>query len=212
MPQVDGPPYRSLFIAALFTAAVSLVAFGLTHAAFITWAADRSEDPSLLARLGLMFSAPAAFGIPFALISASLGALAWRATRGSRLATWRYGLVLATALVPPVVMSLIKGPYGDASPDGVTLFLTMTSLVLLPALLGVWLAREPVGALAGLAALPLAGPWTMFIAAEGLIGWVIPFVVSLFVILGASGWLMARFLAQGARASVATPEVAPDTD
>lgn len=188
--------YRRSLKAALLTAGASLFVFGVAHMAFITWVVDRSEDPSLLLRLGMMLGAPLAIGAVPSLLAAGIGAYAWKATWGTPLATWRWGLVFASALVPAILVNLVAGPSGDA-PAPWALPVILGGVVLVPAVLGVWVARSPWGLLAGAAALPVGAMLSMFIQAEPLRGWVLPFVASILIIFALSGALMARLLARG---------------
>jgi hypothetical protein len=185
------PPYRQLCRAALTTAAVSLLAFGLAHAAIITWVVDRSQDSSLLLRLGVMFGAPIMIGAIPATISALVGAAVWRANWQTPLATAKWGIVMASAILPALVLNLSIGPSGDA-PAAWAMPLIFAGVVLVPAALGGWFARSRYGLLAGLAALPIGLMLSFFIQAEALGGWTAAFVASIFAILLASGWLMNK--------------------
>ncbi len=178
---------------AFLTTLVALAAFGASHAAFITWAVDRSQDASLALLLVQMFAAPVLIGIPFAIIAALANAATWRLTSGTPLRSWRYGAVLASALAAPVTLSLLHGPFGDDSPAPQDLVFGLGGMVVLPAIFGAWVARSPRGAMVALAAVPLALPWSFFLLGSGMVGWVVPFVVSLFMILVGGGWLMSRF-------------------
>lgn len=191
------PRLRDLLKPAFLTAGAALLAFGVAHMAFITWAADRSEDASLALRLLVMLGAPIMVGVPFAVVATLLNVLAWRAAAGTRLASWRYGALLASALVPPVALSLVHGPYGDELPGAPAMVATFAGVFLLPALIGTAVAGWRVGPLVALAALPLVLPWTMFMLGSGVGGWVAPFVASLFLILVGSGWLMGRLSRRG---------------
>lgn len=194
------PRFRTLAKPALFTAGLSLVAFGLAHVAFITWVVDRSEDPSLALRLGLMFAAPILVGAAPAAVSALLGAATWRAAWGTPLASARgWGVVMASALLPALALNLGVGPSGD-SPAPWTIPVILVGVFLVPAMLGAWLSRSVRGLGAGAAALPVGATLSLFIQAEPLGGWVLPFVVSMFAIFLASGWLMARMTARAAAA------------
>lgn len=191
------PSYRSLLKPAFLTAGASLLAFGLAHAAFITWVPTPSQlageaQPPLALRLLVMLAAPMGFGIPFAVAAALTGAAAWRATGGTRIRPWTYGAAVASALAVPIGVSLIHGPYGDGFPAGPLLIAVLGSIVVLPAALGSILARSPAGLVLGIAAVPLAPPWTGFIMGAGVRGWVAPFVASLVLILVGSGRLMGR--------------------
>lgn len=193
----DRPRLRALWKPAFLTAGACLLAFGLAHAAFITWVPSPSQDgeapPPVALRLLVMLVAPMAIGIPFAAISALLHAIAWRAVHGTPLASWRYGLALASGFVPPVALSIVHGPYGDATPSGLSFGMLAVAMVALPALVGFTIARKPAGTMLGLFGLALTIPWTGFLMGTGVTGWVVPFVVSLFLILLGAGGLMERF-------------------
>lgn len=191
----NAPRYRTLARAALLTAGVSLLAFGLAHMSFITWTVDRSEDPSLLLRLGLMLGAPMMVGAIPSLLAAAIGAYAWKATWGTPLASWRWGPVLATALLPAILVNLAVGPSGD-TPAPWAMPVILGGVVLVPATIGAWVARSPWGFATGAAALPVGATLSMFIQAEPLSGWVLPFVIAMLLIFSSSGWLMARLLAR----------------
>ncbi|HVM45704.1 MAG TPA: hypothetical protein VM582_07185 [Candidatus Thermoplasmatota archaeon] len=198
------PRYRSLAKPALLAAGASLLAFGLAHAAFITWAVDRSEDASLLLRLGIMLGAPILVGAVPSLATALAGAYAWRATWGTRLASPLWGLAMTSALLPALLLNLVHGPTGD-SPPAWMLPVVLGGVLALPALVGVALARSARGLLAGAATLPVGAMLSMFIQAEAFSGWVLPFVVATVAILGASGWLMARLVARAAPPEAFSP-------
>lgn len=145
------PPYRALLRSALLTAGASLLALGIAHMAFITWAADRSEDASLLLRLGRMLGAPMLVGAIPAAIAGAIGAYAWQRTWGTPL------------------------------------------------------ARSAWGLLVGAAALPVGATLTVFVQAEALAGWVLPFVLSFLSVFAASGWVMARLVAREQGSSPGAP-------
>lgn len=190
--------YRDLLRPSFLTVATTLALFGVTHMLFITWVADRSDDPSLAARLALMLFAPVFVGVPFAFAEALVGAAAWRATRASgRLRSWRYGAALSLSLLPPV------GAWAAGSvPDsGLVTLALVGGGALLALAAGAWAGGARGGALLGLAALPFVGPWTGFLLGAPRSAWVALFVASWFALLALAGALMERWAAPEARAA-----------
>lgn len=193
---MSAPRYRDVVKPALLTGALSLLAFGLAHVAFITWVPSPPQDgaapPPLALRMLVMLVAPIALGALFAIAASLLAAGAWTFARGERLRSARLGIALAAALVPPVALSLVHGPYGEETPTAAQVGLVMAAIFLGPASLAAHWGGPRAGLSAGAAGLVLVAPWTLFLMPSGLVGWVIPFVVSLFAILLTSGLLMAR--------------------
>ncbi len=187
---------RIPFKAAFLTAFCALLAFGIAHAAFITWAVpDRSQDSSLFARLVQMLVSPMIVGAPFALFAAVLNAFAWRAAMGTVLRSWRYGALLASGFVPAIIVALVHGGFGDETAPGFAFPLLISAMFLVPAVIGTVVANIRVGPLIALAGLPFLVPWGAFVLASGISGWIAPFVASILIILIASGCLMERLVA-----------------
>ena len=181
---------RRAFRKAPLVSLAALFGFGLSHVAFITPLANPPEGTPLWMKLGVMLGAPMMIGAVLVAINIPLVALAWTTVRlrAGRLASWRFGAVLAATLVPPLLANaLVRGDLPAPA------FLAMFALqAALPAAFGARAAGLKGGILMVLATMPWSLSLTMFYVSTELNGWVLAFVACTLAVVVASGWLMER--------------------